>query len=134
MLLYYYFYSRKGPIFLLLVCLNGFRHFLSSSPLYLVFFLLLPGPGITAPEGPHTPMQLLPITTRRLSPSLSPSPLSLKRSAASEQVTGRGLAARSREAGRASLATAVLRSLSVCDLLRFSIRQKDTKRGTDSMK
>ncbi|GLD75397.1 TCDD-inducible poly [ADP-ribose] [Lates japonicus] len=57
-------------------------------------------------------MQLLPIATRRLSPSLS----CLKRNPASDQVTGRGLSVRSREAGRASLSTAVLRSLSVSAL------------------
>ncbi|KAA8593914.1 hypothetical protein FQN60_004748 [Etheostoma spectabile] len=65
-------------------------------------------------------VQLLPINSRRLSPS----PLSGKRSPACDQVTGRGLAVRSREAGRASFTTAVLlRSLSVsASFLRFSIR------------
>lgn len=47
-----------------------YSHFLHS-----VGFLLLPGPGITAPKGPHTPVQLHPLATRRLSPSSSSSSL-----------------------------------------------------------
>lgn len=91
---------------------------------------IFPARPISAVLYPPLP---LPITTTRLSlSSLSPpiAPPLQSPNPAPDQVTGRGLAVRSRDAGRASLATAaLLLPLSAAALLRLSVRLWDTKKG-----
>lgn len=104
---------------------------------FLVFNPYFRGSAKT-PEGGHRHPHA---ASLRLPPDTPPPPApppSVKRSPACDQVTGRGLAARSREAGRASpqLCFALCRSLllacAFCTIRRAGYKERDGRRAVET--